>query len=90
MLQARYERGTKDSDVFETIDLTDEDKQRLRTLAGPGTALHDRRRLYIDIVSNGLPFLPQGPIWHLLPKINGELQHLELVVLDVVDVVVSK
>jgi hypothetical protein len=26
MLQARYVRGTKDSDVFETADLTDEAK----------------------------------------------------------------
>jgi hypothetical protein len=90
MLQASYERGTKDSDIFETTDLTDEDKQRLRVLAGKGTALHERRRLYIDIVSNGLPFLPQGPIWHPVPEVNGELQHLELVALDVVDVVVSK
>jgi hypothetical protein len=90
MLQASYERGTKDSDVFETVDLTGEVKERLRALAGPGTALHARRNLYIDIVSNGIPFLPRGPIWHPPPEINGALDHFELRVLDVVDVVVSK
>lgn len=34
MLQASYERGTKDSDVFETADLAGEVKQRLVALAG--------------------------------------------------------
>jgi Nucleotidyltransferase of unknown function (DUF6036) len=67
MLQASYERGTTDSDVFETTELGAE-----------------------NIVSNGVPFLPQVPVWHSVPKINSALQHLELVVLDVVDVVVSK
>ncbi len=90
MLQASYERGTKDSDVFETVDLTGEVKERLRALAGPGTALHARRNLYVDIVSNGIPFLPHAPIWHLAPEINEVLAHFELRVLDVVDVVVSK
>lgn len=90
MLQTHYERGTKDSDVFETIDLTAEAKQRLLALAGAGTMLHKRRSIYLDIVPNGLPFLPHVPLWHPVPDINGALQHLELRVLDVVDVVVSK
>jgi hypothetical protein len=90
MLQASYERGTKDSDVFETTDLTGEIKQRLVALAGAGTELHRRRSLYIDIVANGIPFLPHAPIWHSVPEINGALDHFELRVLDVVDVVVSK
>lgn len=90
MLQTSYERGTKDSDVFETVELTDEVKQRLIALAGAGTELHRRRRLYIDIVHNGIPFLPHAPSWHPVPEINGALDHLELRVLDVVDVVVSK
>lgn len=90
ILQASYERGTKDSDVFETADLAGEVKQRLLTLAGAGTDLHRRRNLYVDIVSNGIPFLPHVPLWHLVPEINGALDHFELRVLDVVDVVVSK
>ena len=85
-LRARH----KDSDIFETTDLTAEDQQRLRELAGVGTALYERRNLCIDIVRNGVPFLPHVPVWHALPEINGELEHLEIAVLDVVDVVVSK
>jgi hypothetical protein len=90
MLQASYERGTKDSDVFETIDLTAEIKQHLLALAGAGTELHKRRSIYLDIVPNGLPFLPHVPLWHPADDINRALQHFELRVLDVVDVVVSK
>jgi len=90
MLQASYERGTKDSDVFETTDLSDETKQHLLRLAGPGTDLHRRRSMYIDIVANGLPFLPHGPLWHPVSDLNVRLLSLELVALDVVDVVVSK
>lgn len=90
MLQASYERGTKDSDVFETTDLTDETKRRLVELAGKGTELHRRRNLYVDIVANGIPFLPHVPQWHPVTEINNALQHLELVALDIVDVVVSK
>jgi len=90
MLQASYQRGTKDSDVFETTDLTDDVKRRLIAIAGAGTELHRRRNLYIDIVANGVPFLPHVPIWHPALEISKALEHLELVVLDVVDVVVSK
>jgi hypothetical protein len=58
MLQVDYERGTKDGDVFETLDLSDQTKTHLLALAGAGTAVAIRRKLYIDIVKNGIPFLP--------------------------------
>ncbi len=90
MLQANYERGTKDSDVFETADLSNETKQQLVRLAGPGTDLHQRRNMYIDIVANGVPFLPHVPKWQPVSVLNARLKRLELQVLDVVDVVVSK
>ena len=90
MLQASYERGTKDSDVFETVDLSADTKRCLVAIAGPGTELHRRRKLYIDIVANGVPFLPHAPVWHPVLGLNQVLAHLEVVVLDVVDVVVSK
>lgn len=89
MLQTDYERGTKDSDVLETAQLTPEIRDLLRTLAGKGTPLHARHRLYIDIVSSGLPFLPQVPVCHELIALNRSLRCLEIEVLDV-DVVVSK
>jgi hypothetical protein len=90
LLQSDYRRGTKDSDVYETIDLSEETKEHLRELAGLGSPLHKRRKLYLDIVGNGLPFLPQLPLWHPLMALNASLSHLELEVLDIVDVVVSK
>jgi hypothetical protein len=90
MLQVRYERGTKDSDVLETTDLSAETKARLVSIAGPGTPLHQQWKLYLDVVGNGIPFLPSGARWHPLRALNAELENIELHVLDVVDVVVSK
>lgn len=90
MLQVSYERGTKDSDVLETIDLSSETKARLVNLAGPGTPLHQQWKLYLDIVGNGIPFLPSGARWHPVGALNAKLANIELHALDVVDVVVSK
>jgi hypothetical protein len=87
MLQAPFARGTKDSDVLETLDLDQEAQRRLREVGGADSKLHDRLRMYVDIVSNGLPLLPQVPCCHIHPL---ALRHFELEVLDVVDVVVSK
>jgi hypothetical protein len=90
MLQARYERGTKDSDILETADLDVDTKTRLLELAGPGTDLSKRHGLYIEFVPSGLPLLPQVPIWLDLAELNGQLAHFRIEVLTVVDVVVSK
>lgn len=87
MLQTSYERGTKDSDVLETLELTTDTKARLLEVGGEKSPLYRRLRMYIEIVSNGLPFLPQVPRCHLHTL---ELKHFEIEVLDVVDVVVSK
>jgi hypothetical protein len=53
------------------------------------SAMHARHRVYIDIVANGVPFLPRGPRFHAVEALKS-LQHFEIVVLDIVDVVVSK
>ncbi len=90
MLQTGYERGTKDSDVLETVSLTGDIKRRLLGLAGTGTDLHRRHNLYVDVVSQAIPFLPQIPVAHRLVDLTRELDHFEFEVLDVVDVVVSK
>jgi len=90
MLQTRYQRGTKDGDVFETLELTTATKQRLLQLAGSNSELHMRHRLYIDIVANGIPFLAHAPIWHPLDALNRRLKRFELFALDIIDVVVSK
>jgi hypothetical protein len=90
MLQTDYERGTKDSDVLETNDLTAGIKKRLLDLAGAGTPLHEKHRLYIEFVSSGIPFLPQVALYHPVVALNAALSHFDLEVLDVVDVVVAK
>lgn len=90
MLQTPFERGTNDSDVFQTADLSDSIKSTLLAIAGRGTALHSRRRMFVDIVANGVPFLPRPQTWHAVASINQSLTRLELHALDVIDVVVSK
>jgi len=90
MLQTDYVRGTKDSDILETTELAAVDKNRLLELAGVGSRVAQRHRMYLEIVSSGLPFLPQSPHWHPLPELNPLVKHLTIEVLDVVDVVVSK
>ncbi|PIP82624.1 MAG: hypothetical protein CO113_15685 [Elusimicrobia bacterium CG_4_9_14_3_um_filter_62_55] len=89
MLQADYERGTKDGDVLETGQLTAPIKRRLSDLAGAGTDLHKRHRLYIDFVPAGLPFLPQRPDFHPAKSL-ADLRRFRVEVLDAADVVVSK
>jgi hypothetical protein len=90
MLQTDYERGTKDSDVLETNDLTASVRKRLLDLAGAGTPLHEKHRLHIEIVPSGIPFLPQLALYHPVLPLNAALRHFDLEVLDVLDVVVAK
>lgn len=89
MLQAEYERGTKDGDILETQSITPSVKERLLTLAGKNTAFHRRFGVYIDVVMHALPFLAQRPIFHSVPRLSG-LEHFSVEALDIVDVVVSK
>jgi len=90
LLQTDYERGTKDGDVLRTRSLSADVQEQLLALAGQGTRLHTRHRIYLEFVASGLPFLPHVPLWHELTALNASLRHLDIMVLDVVDVVVSK
>jgi hypothetical protein len=90
MLQAPYERGTKDSDVLETSAITPTVAQHLTELGGKKTRLAKRHRLYIDVVGSGLPFLPHKPYCHEMSDLNAGLSNFEVEVLDIVDVIVSK
>ncbi|HVV86092.1 MAG TPA: DUF6036 family nucleotidyltransferase [Kofleriaceae bacterium] len=89
MLQTPHERGTKDSDVFETIELTPVMKRRLQLIAGKGTAVAVRHAMYIDVVHNGLPFLRQRSSWSSVTT-TAAFRCFRLQALDPVDVVVSK
>jgi hypothetical protein len=90
LLQTDYERGTKDGDVLRTPSLSAGAQEQLLALAGRGTRLYERHRIYLEFVASGLPFLPHVPVWHELAELNAGLGHFEVAVLDVVDVVVSK
>lgn len=88
MLQAAYERGTKDGDVLESGLGSPAIKERLLALAGPGTDMHRQFRVYIDVVKRAILFLPQQPLFRPLPGLS--LKNFEAEVLDVNDVVLSK
>jgi len=88
-LQTDYERGTKDSDVLETPEISPDVSKRLRALAGRGSPLFKKYRVFLDIVRAPIPFLPQTPIFHPVPGFKN-FKNFEVKVLDVVDVAVSK
>jgi len=90
MLQTDYARPTNDGDVLETIDLDRPTKERLLASAGKGTKLAAQHGMYVDLVADGLPFLPRPPVWHPLIELNHALTVFEVAVLDIVDVVVAK
>lgn len=89
MLQADYIRATKDGDILEVQTLSDPVKRALLALAGKGSALHARFGIYLDIVLNGLPFLPHPPLFHPAQALTA-LEHFQVRALDIVDVAVSK
>lgn len=88
MLATGYSRGTKDSDILETAEISGGVKLELLRLAGRDSALAVKYHLYLDVVAGGLPFLPQTPIFTHV-KFPG-LKNFEVLALDVTDVVVSK
>jgi hypothetical protein len=85
-----YDKGTDDADVLESADVTDAIKERLLDIAGKGTDLALRRGMCLQIVPGGVPLLPQVPDYRPHDGLNAVLIHLEIVVLDPVDVCVSK
>lgn len=87
MLQTRYSRGTRDSDLLETLMLTPDVQKQLMKIGGPGSELRKRHGLYLQIVPSAVPFLPQNPRWNPL---GPPMASFRLQVLQVVDVVVSK
>lgn len=89
-LQTDYRRGTKDSDVLETAELSAALQGRLIALAGKGTLMHHRHGLYIEVVRSAFPFLAVEPVWRPVLGLSSGLRHLDIEVLDVLDVVVAK
>lgn len=89
-LQTNYRRGTKDSDVLETTEVSGAVQGRLIALAGKGTPMHTRHGLYIEVVGRAFPFLAVEPVWRPVVGLSSNLRHFDVEVLDVLDVVVAK
>jgi hypothetical protein len=90
LLQTDYERGTKDSDVLETKEIVPDVRRQLLSLAGKGSRLHLRHKIFLEIVSPGIPLLPQQPRWFPITGLNSRLVHFQIDALSMVDVIVSK
>lgn len=90
MLQTKHVRGTKDADVIETATLDQASKANLLGLAGKGSTLHARHRMYLEVVPSSFPLLPQQPRWIEAAEINHDLVTMRIEVLGIADVLVSK
>lgn len=90
VLQTSFQRGTKDSDILETEQITVEIQSALVALAGKDTVIHRRHRMYLEFLGAAFPFLPTEPLWHRSVPSGMDYQHFRLEVLDVLDVVVTK
>jgi hypothetical protein len=89
-LQTDYRRGTKDSDVLETVELSAAVQRQLLAFGGKDTALHRKHRIYLEIVAGAFPFLAVEPRWRNLQAFNASLRSFQVEALDVVDVVIAK
>lgn len=87
MLQADYERGTKDSDILEAAEITDPVKEQLLQLGGPGSDMYKRHRVYLEVVRRGIMLLPERPRFN---PVSLSLKNFRVEAFDIVDVVVSK
>jgi len=90
MLQASYVRGTKDSDIFRTGEIDDALAKRLLTLAGEGTDLHLRHRIYLQLVPSAILFQRQTVRWHPAHELNASLHNFRIELMSITDVAVSK
>lgn len=90
ILQTSFQRGTKDSDILETDEITAEIESALLAVAGKDTDIHRRNRMYLEFLGAAFPFLPSDPLWHPVVQSGPDYQNFRLEVLDVVDVVIAK
>ncbi len=86
--ESRYRRGTKDADILETAEITQPVHDALRKIAGRDSLLYTKHRIYLDVVSNGIPFLPHPAEW--LPWWTHGFLSFDVSVLAIADVIVSK
>lgn len=88
-LNADYTRGTKDADVLMARGLTEAAQAHLLAIAGPDTDLARRWRMYVELVPNGIPFLPRPTDWREVALADAP-PTVRVKALAIVDVAVSK
>lgn len=87
-LLADLNRGTRDNDVLETEQVGAASK-RLLEIGGPRSDLAKRHGLFIELVPQGMPFLPQGPRYIIPPGLEA-LRSIRVLALHPVEVAISK
>lgn len=83
-----FSRGTRDHDVIRTEEVGGA-SARLLEIAGPGSDLAKRHRMFLEFVPPGLPFLPQSPRYLPVPGLE-DLRSIRVRALHPADVAVSK
>lgn len=71
--------------MLETAQVSGDVLATLKSLAGKGTPLHDRHRLYLDVLGPRFPFLPREPRWWPRDELSRRLTHFSVAVLDPTD-----
>ena len=71
MLQAGYERGTKDSDILETAALIGPVGEKLLSLAGKNSDLNKRYGIYLSIISG------HGKVNFYMNKIEDKYEEIK-------------
>ena len=78
LLQAEYDRGTKDSDILESTAIDAATQRRLIELTRPGSAIYRRWLTFIEFVPRGLPLLAHVPRWNVPSDLNEHLRHFHV------------
>jgi hypothetical protein len=84
--QTSWVRGTRDCDAVRTWAFDEALAERLLALAGPGRPIARQAGLYLELVGQGVLFLPGEPRW----KKWRSLRSFDVDVLHPVDVAVAK
>lgn len=90
ILQYDYKRTTKDADIIEVAEITEQIKKDILDVAGKDSKLHKKCRLYVEFLNSAFPFLPLKPNYHRIASLNKKLNNFYIEALDATDVVISK
>lgn len=90
VLQYDYKRVTKDADIIEVDEITEQIKSDILGIAGKNSKLHKKYRLYVEFLKKAFPFLPLNPNYTKIADLNKMLTNFYVEALDATDVIISK